>query len=144
MTETTPLTASVYGKDLSISKKHAVEICARIRGKTVKESKAFLQKVIAKKTAVPFTRFNRDMGHKPGHTGPGRYPLKASTMLIQLLNSLEANAQNKGMDVNSLRITTIIANKAHTPWHLGRFRRRKMKRAHIKIVAEEKKGQQRK
>lgn len=129
--------AKVHGKDLPISKKHAVEICDFIRGKSVHSSKEQLHQVVAMERALPFRRFNKDVGHRPGGMGSGRYPKKASLMIIHLLNSLESNAQNKGMDVKSLYITKIIANKAHTPWHFGRLRRRKMKRAHIEIVAME-------
>lgn len=131
-------TAIVNGRDLSISKKHAVEICSFIRGKSVERSKQLLQQVIEKKIALPFRRFNRDMGHRRGAMAAGRYPFKASKVILQLLGSLEANAQNKGLDTKSLYITHIVANKAPTPWHYGRLRRRKMKRAHVTIVAGEK------
>ena len=130
--------AKVHGKDLPISKKHAVEICDFIRGKPVQRSKELLQEVVNMERALPFRRFNKDMGHRKGKIASGRYPKKASEMVIGLLESLEANAQNKGMDTKSLYIKTIIANKAHTPWHFGRLRRRKMKRAHIEIIAMEK------
>ncbi len=135
-------TAKVHGKDLAISKKHAIEICDSIRGRSVQRSKQLLQDVMAQRVALPFHRFNRDMGHKPGHAGPGRYPYKASKTILELLESLEANAQNKGMDTKSLYIKTAITNKAPTPWHFGRIRRRKMKRAHVLIIAEEKQQKQ--
>ncbi len=134
MTETV---AKVIGRNLSISTKQAAEICKFIRGKPVKKSKELLSKVAEGKLAVPFTRFNRDMGHRKGKIAAGRYPKRASLEIIKLLNSLEANAQNKGLDSNSIYIKKIVANKASTPWHFGRLRRRKMKRTHIEIVAEE-------
>ena len=130
-------TAVVNGRDLSISTKHAVEICSFIRGKSVKKSKEMLSRVVEGKLAVPFTRFNRDMGHKKGNIAAGRYPVKAAKEIINLLNSLEANAQNKGLNTESIYIRQIIANQASRPWHFGRIRRRKMKRTHIKILAEE-------
>ena len=130
-------TAKVIGRDLSISTKQAVEISKFIKGKTIKRSKELLSKVIEGKLVVPFTRFNRDTGHKKGKIGPGRYPKKASSIIVKLLNSLEANAQNKGLDTNSIYIKKMIANKASEPWHFGRIRGRKMKRTHIEIVAEE-------
>lgn len=129
--------AKVTGRDLSISTKQSVEICKFIRGKSIKKSKELLEKVINGELAVPFTRFNRDMGHKKGKIAAGRYPNKASSELLKLINSLEANAQNKGLDSNSLYIKKIVANRASQPWHFGRLRRRKMKRTHIEITAEE-------
>ena len=132
---------SVYGRDLPISTKHAVEICNFIKGKSLQESKRMLENVMKKKIAVPFKRFNRNVGHKPGRMAAGRYPYMASSMVLDLLASLEANAQNKGLDTNTLYLTSLIPNKASRPMHFGRQRRRKMKRTHIRIIAEEKKAE---
>lgn len=137
MTPTTEHQAIVNGRNLPISTKHAIEIAKFIKGKSIQKSKALLEHVVQKKIAVPFTRFKRDMGHKPGRMAAGRYPEKASQHFITLLDSLESNALNKGLDTESLIITTIIPNKASRPWHPGRQRRTKMKRTHVTILAEE-------
>lgn len=128
----------IHGKNLPISTKHSIEIAKFIRNKNVNNAMEMLNKVIEKKTAVPFGRFNRDVGHKPGKVGPGRYPQKASKTIINLLESLIANAQNKGMDINSLSIQKIIANRASTPYRSGRRRRIKARGTHIDIIAIEK------
>ncbi len=129
--------ASVWGKDIPISTKHAIEICNFIKGKSLMKSKQMLKEVMGKKIAVPFKIFKRNVGHKPGRMAAGRYPYKASHYILNLLESLEANAQNKGLDVNSLYLTTIIPNKAARPFHFSRHRGRKMKRTNIQIMAEE-------
>mgnify|MGYP001596982172 FL=1 len=67
----------------------------------------------------------------------GRYPFKASRHILTLLSSLEANAQNKGLNVGSLYLKSIITNRASRPYHFGRMRRIKMKRTHIQIIATE-------
>lgn len=128
--------AKAIGRGLPISTKHAVEICSFIRNKNLGEAKEILGKVIEKKQAIPFRRF-KQVGHKK-KIGPGRYPKKASQQLLKLLNAVEANAQFKGLDTSSLVIKSIKANKAARMWHYGRQRRRKMKRTHIEIIAEEK------
>ena len=130
--------AKVMGKDLPISTKQSVEICKFIRHKDLQKVKQILNDVILMKRAIPFTRFNKDTGHRIGKIAAGRFPQKAAGHILKLINSLEANAQNKGLNTDSLYIKTIIANKASTPWHYGRLRRRKMKRTHIEIIAEEK------
>ncbi len=130
--------ATVNGKDMPISTKHSIEICNFIRGKNLLKSKEFLSKVLEKKKAVPFKRFNRDMGHRPGSVGPGRYPQKATSIILKLLESLEVNAQNKGLDTASLYLKTVIPNKGSNVWHYGRQRRRRMKLTHIFMQAEEK------
>lgn len=129
--------AKIVGKDLSISTKQSIEIANFIRGKNIQKAKNELQKVIEKKLAIPFTRFNRDMGHKKGNIAAGRYPQNAAKEFLNLLKGVEANAQNKGLSTSNLVIATIIPNKASRPWHYGRRRRIKMKRTHIEIIAEE-------
>ena len=65
----------------------------------------------------------------------GRYPIKTCKTILQLLNSVRANAQNKGMSSN-LIISEIIANQGNKQMHYGRHRG-KMKRTHLKIVVKE-------
>ncbi|MBL7100871.1 MAG: 50S ribosomal protein L22 [Nanoarchaeota archaeon] len=129
--------ATIDGKDLPVSTKHAIEICNFIRGKTLLKSKAFLKKVIAKKEALPFKRYKGDVGHKPGKTGPGRYPLNACQTILRLLESLEINAQNKGLDTAALYLKEVIPNKASNVWRYGRWRRRRRKLTHIFMLTEE-------
>lgn len=130
--------AKAAGRDLSISTKCAIEISSFIRGKNLQRAKKMLEEVLKMKRAVPYTRFNKDRGHKAGKIAAGGYPINASKEILNLLKSVEANAQNKGLDTNSLFIKTIIANRASSPWHPGRHRRRKMKRTHVDIIVEEK------
>lgn len=129
--------ATVDGKDLRISTKHAIEICNFIRGRNLLKSKEFLEDVMAKKKAVPFKRFNRNVGHRKGKIGSGRYPVKACEEIFKLLESLEINAQNKGLDTASLYLKEVIPNKASNVWHYGRQRRRRMKFTHVYMLAEE-------
>tara|TARA_Y100000310_G_scaffold191080_1_gene191078 strand:+ start:3210 stop:3737 length:528 start_codon:yes stop_codon:yes gene_type:complete len=129
--------AIAKGRNLSISTKHATEICNFIRGKSLQKSKALLQEVVERKTAVPFKVFNNNMGHRSGKIASGRYPEKAANEIINLLNSAESNAQNKGLNVETLFISAIIPNQASRPAHFGR-KRGKMKRTHVDIKVEEK------
>jgi large subunit ribosomal protein L22 len=126
------------GRDLPISTKQSIEICSYIRGRSVKKSKYILQKVIEKEMAIPFKRFNKDMGHRPGRMAAGRYPIKSCQNILKILNSAESNAVSNGSNVDNLFIKNAIANKASQPLHTGRKIRRKMKRAHIEIILEEK------
>ncbi|MBI2670739.1 50S ribosomal protein L22 [Candidatus Woesearchaeota archaeon] len=129
--------ASVSSWNIPISRKFSVEIGNFVKNKELKKAKVLLENVIAQKAAVPFKRYNRDLGHKRG-IASGRYPIKASKLILKLLDSLEANAENKGIDTNNLIIKEFIANKGNKMWHQGRKRRRKMKRCHIFIKAIEK------
>ena len=118
-----------------VSTKHCIEICSRIRGKKPGQARRILQDAIAMKVAIPFTKFNHNVGHRRG-IGSGRYPVKACKEVLRLLEVCEANAQFKGIGTD-LRIVHCSANLASRPWHYGRARRRKMKRTHIEMVLEE-------
>jgi len=58
---------------------------------------------------------------------------------LQAVQSVEANAQYKGLDVNSLVISKILVNKAAIPF-TGKRQQVKSKRTHIEIEVEERKN----
>ncbi|MBW2994784.1 50S ribosomal protein L22 [Candidatus Woesearchaeota archaeon] len=130
-------TAKVLGKDLTISKKHSVEICRFIRKKKLSKAKELLNKVLKKEIAVPYQKHTWNLAHKKSTQGPGRYPLKAVKAILGLVEAVEANAQFKGMNTGNLVIEHINAHQASRPWHFGRQRRRKMKRTHVEIIVKE-------
>lgn len=127
--------ARAIGMALPISLKQSVEICRFIENKNVNDAKEILQNVIDKKVAIPFKRYNFDLGHKK-KIGPARYPGKASSEIIKLIESVEANAQFKGINTSNLVIAHVSAHKSGKSWHYGRQSRRKMKRTNIEIVVE--------
>lgn len=129
--------ATAKGDNLPLSRKVCIEVANFIRGKDVEKAKKLLGEVLEKKTAVPFKRFNKDRGHKPGMAA-GRYPEKATGYVLDLIKSAEANAQNKGLNTKSLVLSSIVVNKGTTQWRGGRQRRRQMKRAHIELTLTEK------
>ena len=136
--------AKVVGRNIAISTRHAIVISNFIRGKKLSWAKDKLAKVLDYKIAVPFTVHNKKIGHRKGDLSSGRYPINATKEVIRMLNSVEANAQNKGLDTDALVISSIIPNKASRPWHNGRQRRTKMKRTHLEITLEEKVNEKKK
>ena len=132
--------AIARAENVSISTKQSVEITSFIRGKELEKAKRLLQEVLEQKRAIPFKRYNKDMGHKPGKIAAGRYPKKATTEIIKLLDTVQANADNKGLDKNNLLISEIKADKGAQQWHYGRLRRRRMKNTHLFVKVVEKEG----
>jgi len=130
--------ARVLGRSLPISTKFSIEICNFIKNRTTAEAKDILKKVVEGKKAIPFKRFNSDLSHKRG-IGAGRYPKKPAQEIAGLIESVEANAQFKGLNTSNLYIKHICAHLASRPWRYGRQRRRKTKRTHVEIIVEEKK-----
>lgn len=128
--------AKAVGISLPISMKHSREICNFIKLKSVQKAKEILEKVTNKELAVPFTRFNKDTGHKKGMSA-GRYPVKAAFEIKKLVENVESNAQFKGLNVNNLVIAHAIVKTASRPFHFGRQRGRKMRRSHVEIIVEE-------
>lgn len=129
--------ARALSVSLPISYKQSVEICRFIKNRETALAKNMLKNVIDKKAAVPFKKYNFDLGHKK-KIGPGRYPEKASKEFVKLIENVEANAQFKGMNTSKLFIRQISANKPGKAWHFGRHSRRRMKRTDIQIIVEEK------
>ena len=99
-------------REKKISHKHAREIASAIKGLTVEKARDYLQDVIKHKRSIPFRRFKNQVGHRtdPGVMA-GRYPEKAVTEVLKLLDNLESNAEYKGMDMDRLKIINATAQK---------------------------------
>jgi len=127
--------ARAIGRDLAMSTKTGVEICRYIRNKNLQTAKKYLEEAAALKRPVPFKKFRGGAGHKRGMAS-GKYPVKASTIVLNLLKNAETNAQSKGLNTDFLKIIHTLANKASRPMKYGRIRG-EMKRSHVEIVVEE-------
>jgi len=136
--QTTDKQAKAVGINLPISTKISREICQAIKGKDTKKAKKILDEAISMKKAIPYKKFNDDIGHKPG-MGPGRFPLKAAAQIKKMVESAEANARFKGMNADNLEIQSILAQKGPKTPRYGRQSRRLAKRTHIEIVLRESK-----
>ncbi|MFH1972889.1 MAG: 50S ribosomal protein L22 [archaeon] len=137
-------TAKAFGSNLDVSRKHSIVIGDFVRGKDIEKAKTLMEGVIKKKIAVPFRRFNMDMGHKKGNIAAGRYPVKAATRILGLIKSAESNAEDKGLDIEALYISEFIVNKGTGTMKHGRHRGREAKRTHISIELEERENKKKK
>ncbi len=136
--------ARAMAKSLKVSPKHCVEICNALRGMEVSKAKSYLNDVIDMKKAVPFKRYNRDVGHRKGMKGwaAGRYPVKASKAILKVLENAEANAEYKGMDVENLKIEHISSHRGVVirgamPRAFGRVTPFNTPTTHVQIVLVE-------
>lgn len=131
------MSATAKGMSLPISRKQAVEVCRFIKRRDIAAVRRRLNRVLELKMAVPSTKFKRDIPHRSGSVGPGRFPIKAAKAILDVVNSAVSNAENKGMKASSLYIVKASACKGPTSWHYGRQSRRHAKRTHVEIVLEE-------
>ena len=116
--------AKAMGYEFPISFKHAVEICAALKGKKIDEAVRYLEEVIELKRPVPFKKHDKKVPHKRGLEKwyAGRYPQKAAKHILKVIKNLEANADYKGIEKERLIITHAQAKK-------GRVLKRYMPRA---------------
>ena len=129
--------AKAVGVALPISYKHAVEVCNFIRGKRIEQAKRLLDEVVAMKRAVPYRIYNLEMAHNRA-VGPGRFPIKTCKHLLEIIESAQANAQHKGLNVANLVVRHLVPQKAGRTMRFGR-QRREMKRCHVEVVLGERK-----
>ena len=136
------------GRDLRIKPKHAREVCAAIKGMKLALAKQYLMEVIKKKKPVPFKRHKKKVAHRHGFEKAfaGRYPVKAAAKILHVVEGAEANAENKGLDIERLRIFHAAAYpgikiKRFTPRAHGRASPKNEVTTHIEIVLTEQPGQ---
>ena len=125
--------AKVIGTNLPVSKKIAYEVTNHIRGRPVDKAIALLQDVQKLKTPVPYKRYNRDTPHRKGDFAAGRFPEKAARFIIPMLESLKANAENKGL-TGELILVHAAAHMTGKRHRYGRIQGLK-RTTHIELVA---------
>ena len=138
-------TAKASGRELKVSHKAAREVCRAVKGMNLVQSKEFLRDVMVKKKPVPYSRFTKKLGHKggiPNHC-VGRYPIKTAETILHVIEAAQANAENKGLDVDRLRIMHAAAYpgmklKRYAPRAHGRASPKYETTTHVEIVLEEK------
>ena len=141
-------TAKASGREVRVSHKSAREVCKTVKGMMLSNAKTYLQDVLEKKKSIPFRRYTKKLGHRRGmeKTFAGRYPIKAVEKVLNVIEAAEANAENKGLDVDRLRVMHAAAYqgmkiKRYTPRAHGRASPKYDTTTHIEIVLDEKPGQ---
>ena len=124
-----------------ISPKHAREICKELKGKNVTKAKEYLEEVINLTRAVPFKRYSRDVGHIRGRLGPGRYPQKAASEILKLIESAESNAEYKGFEPERMKIAHIATHRGRViegmmPRAFGRATQKNTETTTVEIILE--------
>ena len=109
--------AKASGRDLHISPKEAREVCNTIRHMQLDDAISYLERVTQKKEGVPYRRFKKNVPHHSEIAArfgipSGRYPVKTSSEILTVLKNAKANAENKGLDIESLRIRHACAQAA--------------------------------
>ena len=155
-------TARAVEEDLHV--KHCFEVARAIKHRTAGEAIEFLNKVLKiesdrpdirkKAVAVPFRLGSGNkkrkrsgpsmVGHRKGGIGPGRYPVKASKLMIKLINSCMENARHQYEDIDpeELVITHCAAHRGtikrgFTPRARGRASPKNHYKVNLEIFLED-------
>ena len=136
--------AIATGRNLRISPKHAREICRELKGKYLETAQEYLEQVIVLERSIPFRRHRRKVAHRSDLTKwpAGRYPKKAATEILKVLENLEQNSSFKGLEVSRLRITHMAAQRGRkirgfTPRAHGRSSPSFKTLTHVEVVVTE-------
>jgi len=94
------------------------EVAQAIKGMHLRKATKYLKDVIAQKQIIPIRRYTGGVGRhaqcKAFNTSGslGAWPVKSSTMVLNLLKNAESNAEVKGLEVDSLVVEYIQVNRA--------------------------------
>jgi len=137
--ETKNIMAKSSGSNLKISFKKSCEVAKELKNLKVDRALSYLESVRDLKVAVPYRRFNAELGHKKGKgVDTGGYPKNVAIGLITLIKSAKKNAIHLGLDEKNLRILSVIATKGMGRYIPGRYSGRKMKSTNVEVCLVEK------
>ena len=128
-------------REVDVSPKFSREVCKAIVGLKLPDAKKLMEDVVAMRRMIPYRRYNKNRAHHSQTRGPGGYPVKIARLMLKLLESLEANAEFKGLDPDEV---VIIHAAAHKGRRIRKFIERAFGRAtpydkqlvHIEVVGE--------
>lgn len=138
--------AKAVMKNKPVSLKYSLEIISNIKGKRVDKALAYLNRIINKEEFLPLRKYNKKIGHRKGDskgfTKIGRYPIRCLKAFVELLESVKANADYKGMDSDNLLITHMFASQGYKRVSYQRQGRisgkaRESKSTHLEIIVTE-------
>ncbi|MHA1636802.1 MAG: 50S ribosomal protein L22 [Candidatus Thorarchaeota archaeon] len=109
-------TAVASGRNMRVSPKQSREVCHEIKGMMLDKAIEILESVVEKKTWIPYRRHKKKRGHHSGMDKwpSGGHPVKASQFILKILKNAESNADNKGLDIDRLRIIHAATQRGRT------------------------------
>ena len=132
------------GRELRVSSKAAAELCRTIRGMRLDDAKKLIEAVVSKKRPIAYRRYHGEVSHKrlQERWHAGRYPTKAASEILRLLEELQSNAEYKGLDVDRLRIAHAASQRGmklrnYTPRAFGRSSPSFNTLTHVELIGYE-------
>jgi large subunit ribosomal protein L22 len=105
--------AKAMGRELTISKKDAVELCRFLRSRSLEDARETLTAVADSEEPVPLKKHNSGSGHTSGIDGwdAGGFPNKAAEAIDDVLYNAKMNAEEQGFDTDEMVVDHIAAHK---------------------------------
>lgn len=138
--------AKAIAKNQPISTKYATEICREIKGERLDKAEKRLHAIIEKREFLPLRKYNKKVAHRRGESRSGvksgRFPQKACGVFLNLLESVKANADFKGLDSENLMVAHCFASRGfgrrsvQPKGHIAGKRRRR-KSTHVEVIVRE-------
>ncbi|HOD89725.1 MAG TPA: 50S ribosomal protein L22 [archaeon] len=111
-------TAKASRRNARVSTKMAIEFSNYFKNKKLNSALIILDDIIAKKDFLPLVKYRKKVAHRKGQAKrgvpSGRYPVKTAKEIKQLLLNARANAEEKNLDIERLKILHMYANKGVT------------------------------
>ncbi|HOZ35568.1 MAG TPA: 50S ribosomal protein L22 [archaeon] len=129
-----------------ISVKYAVEFGNYFRNMPVKKALKILADIEAKKDYLPLVKYAKKVPNRKGQskrgTTIGRYPVKCAKYVRLMLEEAKANAENKNLDTEKLKVESMFATKGVTRQKIqpmGRIggKTRESKSTNIEVIVVE-------
>lgn len=140
-------TAKAMLWDVPVSVKKLRDLAALLKGRSLDDAKRLLNDVIGNREPVPLRRYHGKQAHKKGLGGKwgwpaGRYPVKAAKYLLRLIENVENNAIDKGLDLDRVKVIHVGVHrgpilKRYMPRAFGRSSPKFRHLSHIEIVVGE-------
>jgi large subunit ribosomal protein L22 len=138
--------AKAYKTNQRISTKYSIEISNYLKNKPLSKAIKILDDIEHKRDYLPLVKFRKKVAHRKGRakrgTPTGRWPVKCAKTIKSLLEEVKANAENKDLDTEKLRIIHMFANKGFTRTSLQPLgaiggKMRKSKSTNIEVIVLE-------
>ncbi len=104
--------------NVGISTKYSVEFSNYFKNKPLSKAIKICDDIIEKKDFLPLVKYNKKVAHRKGDSRrnvvSGRWPVKAAKEIKMLLLDVKANAENKNLDLEKLKIIHMFAVKGVT------------------------------
>jgi len=137
-------TAKGMLRERHMSHKHSKAIAREIKGMTAEDAVEYLQQVIDGERSVPFKSHNSGVGHRSDIDGwdAGRYPEKASSAFLDLIENVVNNADEQGFDGEEMEIMHVAAHKVgevqgRKPRAMGRASAWNTMEVDVELILEE-------